>query len=273
MFIFWEDDEKWYDAFVVRYYPKKREFKLVYTADDCVEITSLDKRRWRVAPKWRSNTDVTVGAVIRFIYPKDEKPYLAMIYERNEDASRLKVAYIEDFATDVVKGNVWNIMKPAPVLPEFEDDDSSSSSSSSSSEDDDDDDDVVEEQEDDDSDNNGAAEKDDYGQMTPDFESPRSKKERWEANIRRHNGYDSSESDLGNDGGNDSNSESEGREDTDVDDKSCSVSPQVGATQYLHIDNNVDDDDNMHTHARRPSKRRAGSSSDSERAAKSRRRS
>lgn len=115
--ICWEDD-LWYDAVVVCFYPRQNEYKLVYRADDGIEILNLNKHRWTVAPKKSPlhHHQILDGTIIKFIYPPDGKSYNAMIYDANHNGSRIKVAYIEEHATDVLKGGGWDIVTSSPCI-------------------------------------------------------------------------------------------------------------------------------------------------------------
>lgn len=112
------DDGVWYDAVVVRYYPVTDEYKMVYRADDGIEIAKLRDRRWILAPKKVSekNRPVLDGALIDFEYPSDGKRYRAMIYDYSHRGERLKIAYIEEHTTDNLKGGGWDFVTTSPCL-------------------------------------------------------------------------------------------------------------------------------------------------------------
>lgn len=114
------DDGMWYDAIVVRYYPRKNEYKLVYRADDGIEITNLNERRWTIAPK-KSLLNCPIildGAIIEFIYPPDGRTYRAMVYDSSCNGARIKVAYINEHNTDTLKGGGWQFLTSSPCIEE-----------------------------------------------------------------------------------------------------------------------------------------------------------
>lgn len=119
------DDGLWYDAVVVRYYPRPDEYKVVYRADDGVEITSLRKRRWTIAPKKSriNNSVILDGAIIQFIYPPDGKTYKAMIYDFSNSGKRIKIAYLNEHSTDTLKGEGWQFLTSSPCIEEDNDQD------------------------------------------------------------------------------------------------------------------------------------------------------
>lgn len=110
------DDDVWYDALVVTYYPVPDEYKLVYRADDAIEVSKLCDLRWMLAPKKkaRPNNPVLEGAIIEFEYPTDGKRYKAMIYNYTHGGERLKIAYIDDHTTDALKGGGWDFLTDSP---------------------------------------------------------------------------------------------------------------------------------------------------------------
>lgn len=110
------DDGVWYDAVVVCYFEKDDEYKLVYRADDGIEIACLRNRRWLVAPKKLSTPKRPVldGAIVEFLYPKDGIRYQAMIYDYSHRGERLKIAYLDEHTTDHLKGGGWDFISPSP---------------------------------------------------------------------------------------------------------------------------------------------------------------
>lgn len=112
------DDGVWYDAVVVCYYPRQDEYKLVYRADDGIEVAKLRDRRWILAPKkkTRHNRPVLDGAIIEFEYPSDGIRYKAMVYDYSHRGERLKIAYIDEHTTDNLKGGGWDFLTSSPCL-------------------------------------------------------------------------------------------------------------------------------------------------------------
>lgn len=119
IFIRWEDG-LWYDAIVVRYYPHVNEHKIVYRADDGIEIVDMRLRPWALAAK-RNPTpgDVILdGAILEFVYPQDGRRYQAMIYEHNSTGDRVRIAYLDEHSTDSLKGDGWDIISTSPCILE-----------------------------------------------------------------------------------------------------------------------------------------------------------
>lgn len=116
------DDGVWYDAVVVCYYPREDEYKLVYRADDGIEIAKLRDRRWILAPKKKAHNDRPVldGATIEFEYPSDGVRYKAMVYDYSHHGERLKIAYIDEHTTDNLKGGGWDFLTSSPCLDDSE---------------------------------------------------------------------------------------------------------------------------------------------------------
>lgn len=112
------DDGVWYDAIIVCYYPRENEYKLVYRADDGIEVAKLRDRRWILAPKKRArqNRPVLDGAIIEFEYPSDGVRYKAMVYDYSHRGERLKIAYIDEHTTDNLKGGGWDFLTSSPCL-------------------------------------------------------------------------------------------------------------------------------------------------------------
>lgn len=110
------DDGVWYDAVVVRYFESSDEYKLVYRADDGIEIAPLRNRRWLLAPKkkCRPNRPILDGAIVSFIYPSDGQRYSAMVYDYSHGGERLKIAYLDEHSTDNLKGCGWDFLSTSP---------------------------------------------------------------------------------------------------------------------------------------------------------------
>lgn len=111
-------DGSWYDALVVRFYPRANEYKLVYRADDGVEVISLHGRRWLVSPKVPADTRPTVmdGAIVEFVYPVDGRRYKGMIYDYSHDGNRVEIAYLDEHSTDTIRGGNWDLISPSPCV-------------------------------------------------------------------------------------------------------------------------------------------------------------
>lgn len=111
----WEDGNR-YEAVVVRYYDREDEYKLVYTADDGVEVACINNRDWYALKKKVSIREkpVLTGAIIKFIYPKDRKMYKAMIYHHSDNGEQLKVCYIDEHSTDAIGGRGWSFVTQSP---------------------------------------------------------------------------------------------------------------------------------------------------------------
>lgn len=122
------DDGVWYVAFIVTYYPISDEYKLVYRADDGIEVAKLCDRRWMLAPKKRAcpNKPVLDGAIIEFKYPPDGQRYKAMIYNYTHGGERLRIAYIDDHTTDRIKGGGWDFLTDSPCRAISDDEDEGS---------------------------------------------------------------------------------------------------------------------------------------------------
>lgn len=116
------DDDVWYDAIVVKYYPRRGEYKLVYRSDDSIEVAKLQNRRWSLTPRKRpvANGVILDGAIINYVYPKDNKVYEAMIYDYSPDGKTLKVAYLDEHSTDSVTGGQWDFLTVSPCLETHE---------------------------------------------------------------------------------------------------------------------------------------------------------
>ena len=119
------DDGVWYDAVVVQYYYDDEEYKIVYRADDGIEVTKLCNRRWILVPKKKdcTNQPILDGATIEFLYPPDGNRYKAMIYAYSNCGERLKIAYIDEHSTDNLKGGGWEFVSPSPCLDNSDEDD------------------------------------------------------------------------------------------------------------------------------------------------------
>lgn len=111
----WEDGNR-YDAVVVRYYKKDDEYKLVYIADDGVEVANIDDRDWYLLSKRYSTPEdpVLIGAIVKFIYPDDKKMYKAMIYQAEPLGERLRVCYLDEHSTDAIGGRGWSFVTSSP---------------------------------------------------------------------------------------------------------------------------------------------------------------
>lgn len=109
-------DGRRYDAVVVRYYRGDDEYKLVYPDDEGVEVASLEGREWYLLEKRPSTTErpVLVGAIIEFVYPKDQERYKAMIYHHSSDGEQLKVCYLDEHSTDAIGGRGWDFVTDSP---------------------------------------------------------------------------------------------------------------------------------------------------------------
>lgn len=107
----------WYDAIIVQYYEDEDEHKIVYRFDDGIEITRLTNRRWTLLAK-KSSADyqkpILDGAIVRFLYPKDGKVYKGMIYDYNSTGTIIKIAYLTEHSTDVLKGPEWDFLRRSP---------------------------------------------------------------------------------------------------------------------------------------------------------------
>lgn len=114
------NNEQWYVATVVKYFAQPDEYKLVYSTDDGLEIAKLNEgdREWALKMKVTSHADapVLVGSIIEFEYPGDGKRYQAMIYKHTPDGSKIKVAYLEDYSTDVLEGGAWEFITQSPCI-------------------------------------------------------------------------------------------------------------------------------------------------------------
>lgn len=115
--ICWKD-KLWYDAMVVNYYEEADEYKLVYRADDGVEILDLNQHRWTIVSKKSPlyNPYIIDGSIINFTYPGDGLVYSAMIYDSSSDGKRVKIAYIDEHTTDMLKGGGWCFIKHSPCI-------------------------------------------------------------------------------------------------------------------------------------------------------------
>lgn len=113
--LLWEDKQR-YDAVVVRYFPRENEYKLVYTADEGVEVANIDDREWVLKKKRISTNEnpVLTGAIIEFVYPLDKKRYQAMVYGHSDDCEQLKVCYLDDHTTDCIGGRGWDFITDSP---------------------------------------------------------------------------------------------------------------------------------------------------------------
>lgn len=113
--LLWEDKQR-YDAVVVRYFPRENEYKLVYIADEGVEVANIDDRDWVLNKKRISTKEnpVLTGAIIEFVYPLDKKRYQAMVYGHSDDCEQLKVCYLDDHTTDCIGGRGWDFITDSP---------------------------------------------------------------------------------------------------------------------------------------------------------------
>lgn len=116
--VYWEEESKWFDAIVVRYYENTEEYKLVYRADQSIEIVLLRDQRWVVAPmKLKSLYPVVLeGAIVKFKYPHDGLYYEAMIFEYSENGMTIRVAYLDEHTTDSLEGGGWEFITASPCI-------------------------------------------------------------------------------------------------------------------------------------------------------------
>lgn len=140
--LLWEDRQR-YDAVVVRYFPQDNEYKLVYIADEGVEVANIDNRDWVLKKKRISTREnpVLTGAIIEFVYPLDKKRYQAMVYGHSDDCEQLKVCYLDDHTTDCIGGRGWDFITDSPCALGVDGSHSDPSSQGVDDDDDDDDDD------------------------------------------------------------------------------------------------------------------------------------
>lgn len=111
-------DGEWYSVVVVRYYPEEDEYKIVYPIDDGLETKKLEPGCWILVPRRRQiyNNLVLEGATIEFTYPADGKRHRAMVYDYANSGDRIKIAYLDEDHTDILKGNGWDFIKPSPCI-------------------------------------------------------------------------------------------------------------------------------------------------------------
>lgn len=113
----WKDDT-WYSVIVVAYYPADDEYKIVYRVDDGLETTKLELGRWILLPQKRRiyNNNILEGAIIEFTYPGDGLRHRAMIYDYAQNGLRIKIAYLDEDHTDILKGGGWEYIKHSPCV-------------------------------------------------------------------------------------------------------------------------------------------------------------
>lgn len=111
-------DNQWYHVIVVRYYPLTNEYKIVYKVDDGLEVLQLLPGRWMLLPKHRPlyGNLILQGAIIEFTYPTDGRRHRGMIYDYAHHGERIKIAYLEEDHTDVLKGNGWDFISTSPCI-------------------------------------------------------------------------------------------------------------------------------------------------------------
>lgn len=111
-------DETWYSVIVVAYYPVDDEYKIVYRVDDGLETTTLEPGRFLVIPQKRRiyNNLILEGAIIEFTYPGDGMRHQAMIYDYAQNGTRLKIAYLNEDHTDILKGGGWEFVTQSPCI-------------------------------------------------------------------------------------------------------------------------------------------------------------
>lgn len=116
--VYWEDDRRWYDATVVRYYPDSDKYYFVYKSDKTIEIARLRDLRWVIAPKKRKTQSPLIlnGAIIEFIYPYDGLPHRAMIFDYTDTGDFVNVAYLNEHATDTLGGEGWDFITTSPCI-------------------------------------------------------------------------------------------------------------------------------------------------------------
>lgn len=111
-------DDEWYSVMVVRYYPREDEYKIVYLIDDGLETTKLTPGRWLLVPKRRQlyNNRILQGSIIEFTYPGDGLRHRAMVYDYAHTGERIKVAYLNEDHTDILKGGGWDFVTESPCI-------------------------------------------------------------------------------------------------------------------------------------------------------------
>ena len=114
--MFYENDKRWYLAVVAKYYRDRDEYQIVYRSDGSIENTKLADKTWAIVNQKKSNGDtrVLIGAVVEFIWKYDGEKYEAMVYNSNDNGSKISVVYMNYDETDVVEGQPWSLLKDSP---------------------------------------------------------------------------------------------------------------------------------------------------------------
>lgn len=113
-------DATWYEAIIVKYCPISENHTIVYRVDDTIEIVSLTNLRWQLlAKKIRRNGKLMLdGATIDFRHPIDKTNYRAMVYDHSSVGHKIKIVYLTENSTDVLRGEGWNVVKLSPCVLE-----------------------------------------------------------------------------------------------------------------------------------------------------------
>lgn len=123
LLICWKD-ATWYEAVVVKYLPASHQYIIVYRTDDTLETVSLEKCRWMLLPKKTRDNGLPIldGAIVDFKHPVDHNNYQALVYDHSSTGIKLKVAYLGEQSTDVIRGSGWKFVRLSPCrhLPESE---------------------------------------------------------------------------------------------------------------------------------------------------------
>lgn len=112
------NDDQWYSVIVIRYYPREDEYKIVYQIDDGLETRKLVPGRWLLVPKRRQLYDnrILQGCIIEFTYPSDGQRHRAMVYDYAHTGERIKIAYLNEDHTDILKGGGWDFITESPCI-------------------------------------------------------------------------------------------------------------------------------------------------------------